>query len=251
MTPQKNIRNLALHILASLLVLFLISWCITKWLNNYTLHGTTTEVPNLIGMKVSEVESFLAERELTYEISDSVFDNSFPKGSIVEQNPSGKSLVKHNRKIYLTVNALSTRFMSMPELTDVSYTQAEATLNSYGLKVGHVSHEPGECDGCIIRTMFRGKKVAHKDKIPYGARVDLVIGQTTTGSMIETPDILNLTLDEADLKLQEYILGKVAISYVNCPTMLDSGKATIQYQSPAAGEQIKQGSTISVWLSCQ
>lgn len=245
------LKSFGFHIILSLVLLFVLSWLSMYFLKSYTHHGQTTEVPMLIGLKTSEIESLLDQQGLLYEISDSVFDNSFPKGTIVEQNPSAKSLVKHNRKIYLTVNALATRLIAMPELLDVSIAQAEATLNSYGLKVGQLTHEPAECDDCVIRAIYRGKSISHKTKVPYGAKIDLVLGQTSSGSMISAPDILNLTLEEADVQLQNLMLSKVAISYVNCLTQADSAKAIIQYQNPIAGEQIKQGSTISVWLSCQ
>lgn len=243
-------QKLWVHIIISLLLLVLISWAAGSYLRSYTHHGKTTLVPKLIGLNEQEALSKLEEQGLLYEISDSVFDNNFPKGTIVEQLPAEKSLVKHNRTIYLTVNALSTRLVPMPEVTDISISQAEATLMSYGLKVGHLSYEPSECEGCVLRATYQNKRIDHKTKVPYGAKINLVLGQASTGKMIQTPDLINLTMQQAEERVQSLFLTKVPISYVHCSTQADSSLAIIQYQNPIAGEQIKEGSTISIWLSC-
>ena len=65
-----------------------------------TNHGDTISVPNLIGMELSEVEEFLADRDLRYEVLfDSSYSSMHPPFTVLQQNPSENDKVKENRKI--------------------------------------------------------------------------------------------------------------------------------------------------------
>src|SRR5436190_2989929 len=69
-------------------------------LNAYTRHGETVTVPNLRDMKISQLESFLKNRNLNFKIADSsVYIVDKPPGIVVEQDPLPNSHVKENRTI--------------------------------------------------------------------------------------------------------------------------------------------------------
>ena len=71
-----------------------------------TNHGDTITVPNLIGMELNEIDEFLSDRDLRYEIlDDSSYSSEYPPYTILQQNPSENEKVKENRKIYLTLNS--------------------------------------------------------------------------------------------------------------------------------------------------
>ena len=67
-----------------------------------TNHGDTITVPNLVGMELNEIDEFLSDRDLRYEIlEDSSYSSEYPPYTILQQNPSENEKVKENRKIYL------------------------------------------------------------------------------------------------------------------------------------------------------
>ena len=73
-----------------------------------TNHGENISVPNLIGMELNEINSFLYDRDLRYEIlEDSSYSSEYSPFTVLQQNPSPGSKVKENRKIYLTINSKS------------------------------------------------------------------------------------------------------------------------------------------------
>ena len=86
-----------------------------------TNHGDTITVPNLIGMELNEIDEFLSDRDLRYEIlDDSSYSSEYPPYTILQQNPSENEKVKENRKIYLTLNSSIPPKIKMPKIINGS-----------------------------------------------------------------------------------------------------------------------------------
>ena len=147
-----------------------------RWLDKYTKHGETISVPDLRGLSPEKVKDFLKDKHLRYEIVDSIYELKKRKGTVIEQDPLTDSKVKENRTIYLTVNAKMPPQVKMPNLMDVSYRQAEAILQTYGLKVGEVIYKPDLAKNAVLAQQYRGKEIKPETMIPKGAVIDLVLG---------------------------------------------------------------------------
>src|ERR1035438_8572825 len=120
------------NILGAATVIFLLMFCIYKYLDSYTKHGETITVPDLRGMTPDKLPDFLAEKHLKYIIIDSVFLAKKQKGMVVEQDPLPNEKVKENRTIYLTINKLVPTQVKFPALEDYSYPYVIAYLETYG-----------------------------------------------------------------------------------------------------------------------
>ena len=54
-----------------------------------TNHGDTITVPNLMGMKLEDLDEFLSDRDLRYEVlDDSSYSSEYPPFTVLQQNPS-------------------------------------------------------------------------------------------------------------------------------------------------------------------
>ena len=114
-----------------------------------TNHGDTITVPNLIGMELNEIDEFLSDRDLRYEIlDDSSYSSEYPPYTILQQNPSENEKVKENRKIYLTLNSSIPPKIKMPKIINGSVKNAQLILRSYDLKLGDITYVPGRNFGC-------------------------------------------------------------------------------------------------------
>src|SRR6266513_2081200 len=71
-----------------------------KWLDNYTRHGESISVPNLIGMEAKQLDSIISNMNLRYAIVDSIYVQDKQENIIIEQDPASGSKVKENRTIY-------------------------------------------------------------------------------------------------------------------------------------------------------
>ena len=89
-----------------------------------TNHGETITVPNLVGMEIKDLDEFLSDRDLRYEIlEDSSYSSEYPPYTVLQQNPSENDKVKENRKIYLTLNSSIPPKIKMPKIINGSVSK--------------------------------------------------------------------------------------------------------------------------------
>src|SRR5690606_38164812 len=137
-----------INIAVYLALIVLVFWLIFRSLSTYTLHGETITVPDLTGFNQHELKNFLEDKNLTYFIMDSIFDENAAMGAVIGQNPLPGIQVKKDRKIYLTINAKQPQKVQFPNLKDVTLRQAYAVLETYGINVSDLKYKPDQCVNC-------------------------------------------------------------------------------------------------------
>ncbi len=242
-------KKFLLHFAIAVLVLLTAVWVLLKFVDSYTHNGQTITVPSLDGLAVSEIENTLVDKELKFEILDSVYIENEAKGVVIDQYPEAEDLVKENRVIYVTISKVIPPKISIPDVVDMSQRLAVAKLESYGLKVGRLDYIPSECLNCVVKMNVRGKQVLPNDLIAKGAVINLTLGSGTSSENAIVPYLINLSSSEAASKLQESFLNIGAEIYENCITKSDSLSARIYRQSYPANSTINMGSSVDVWLT--
>jgi beta-lactam-binding protein with PASTA domain len=169
-------KQFFIHIGIILLTLSLIFILLVKWLSSFTHHGDYTEVPDFKGVEVVNLPNFLQNKEVSYQIIDSVYDPKQKPGVVLRQDPEAKSKVKHNRTVYLYVTGMVAPKITMPKLIDRSERQARLIILTYGLKVGKTIEKAADCNGCVIAQSIKGKEIAAGELVKKGSIVDLIIG---------------------------------------------------------------------------
>lgn len=165
------------HLALSIVCLAIVLWILFKLLAVYTHHGETSEVPDFKGKTIAELDQFVADKNIGYTIIDSVYSPEEKPGIVIKQDPEPKSLVKHNRIIYLYVTSTQAPQMTMPKLVDRSTRQALFMIESYGLKIGKITEIAGDCKGCVLKQFFNGKEIMPGDVIKKGSKIDLTVGK--------------------------------------------------------------------------
>lgn len=165
------------HLGISILSLALVLWIAFKLLGTYTHHGETAEVPDFKNKTITELDNFVADKNVKYTIIDSIYDPNEKPGIVIKQDPEAKSLVKHNRTIYLYVTSTQPPQIAMPKLVDRSTRQAILMLVSYGLKVGKIEEIAGDCKGCVLKQFYKGKEIQPGEAIKKGSKIDLAVGK--------------------------------------------------------------------------
>lgn len=221
------------------------------WLKSYTRHGVETRVPQICGMYVEEAQLTLSQQGLKMEIIDSTYSKKVPLGTIVEQNPPAEANVKPGRTVYVIMNARSHRMVPLPELHDVSYRQAEATLNAMGLKVENIRYEPSEYRDLVLDVRAAGESVEAGTRLQEGTGVTLVVGQGRGSAETFVPDLQGKTLAgaRATLLAQKLIVG--AVNYDEQPNTEEEETQTfyVYDQKPKGGQWLMEGSHIDLYLS--
>lgn len=165
------------HLLLALLSLIVVLWILFKLLGVYTHHGESAEVPDFKGKSINELDNFIADKYVRYLIIDSIYDPEEKAGIVIKQDPEPKSMVKHNRMIYLYVTSTQAPQIAMPKLVDRSTRQAIFMIESYGLKVGKIEEIAGDCKGCVLKQFFNGTEITPGSPIKKGSKIDLAVGK--------------------------------------------------------------------------
>jgi beta-lactam-binding protein with PASTA domain len=218
-------------------------------LGSYTNHGETITVPSFIGQKPEMLDEFIQNKGLEYSIVDSIFDPSLPKGSVIDQEPSANNKVKKGRTVYLTINSVDPPQIKMPNLIDVSYKQAEAILQTYGLKVGNLIYKPDVAKNAVIDQLFNGQRVKAGDPILKGSIINLVLGDGRGNTEASIPNLIGRDIEEATFVLRGSGLVLGSVNYD--ATVKDTTIARVYKQSPEYNPdgKINQGETVDLYLT--
>lgn len=236
------------NVLIAIGIVVALSWIALLGVDFYTHHGQAEVIPDLRGSYVEEAEIILAKKGLYPQVIDSVYVRDKKLGTIIEQIPPANSTVKSNRPVYLIINSRSVRQVTMPEINDVSYRQADAMLQSLGLSVSNVEYSASEYKDLVIDVKYHGRSILQGTRIPEGSSVVLVVGNGLGEAQASVPSLKGLSLDAATQEVTSASLELGSVSY-DVPPSGDEDKYIIYRQHPVAGSSISSGDKIDIYLS--
>ncbi|MCX6181176.1 MAG: PASTA domain-containing protein [Bacteroidetes bacterium] len=243
-----------LNLLIALLITAGLLYVVVSYLDNFTHHGEQILVPNVLGKKTEELDTALVEKGFEYVIIDSIFDRKRPKGVVVDQSPSPDYFVKEGRKLYLTINARTTKKITIKEdMTDLSMKDAMDRLQSYGVKVD-IMMKNSTPAGVVLNVLYQGVKVIPgKTLINDGDVVKIVVSSGGNSTAFLSPYI-GMSLKDAMAQVQGSALLPVprALGKVMCKTEADSMSAIVVRQTPEyeQGLKMKVGAPVMLFFSC-
>lgn len=164
--------NLGLSIILTVILFFIV----LQFIKIYTNHGNTYVLPDFSGRTLDEIVAENYDHLYEFVVIDSIFDSRNPKGSIVIQNPPPGSVVKENRKIYVTLVAFSKEKVEMPDLIDLSLRQAVNSLRSKGLTISNLQYVEDFAGNAVLEQLYDGEIIEPGTVIDKGSGVDLVVG---------------------------------------------------------------------------
>jgi beta-lactam-binding protein with PASTA domain len=210
-----------------------------------THHGESITVPELEGVHLNELDEFLLERDLRFEVtSDSGYSAEHPPLTVLSQNPKEGKKVKENRKIYVSLNATSPPNVIMPKLIDGSLKNAQMVMESYGLVLGKISYEPHEFQNAVLKQKLDGEEIPPGTEIAKGSAIDLVIGNGL-GKPFSMPSLVDNSEDDAEFIIigSGLQLGKVRTREVE-----DKAAGIVVQQYPEAGTSVRTGNKVDIWI---
>ena len=168
--------QLGLAFLVSIILVFLG----LRWLNNSTNHGEFVEVPDFAKMSVRDMRKAVEEAGLRYEVLDSAnYNPAYPRFSIIDQDPKAGNKVKHNRKIYFTVNPSGYKKVTVPNIIQVTQRNASSMLKAVGLDVQRVTYIDQLGKDMVYYIKYKGKNISPGAKLPKTSKIELVCGNGT------------------------------------------------------------------------
>ena len=172
--------HIGLMILASVIIVVLA----LVWMNFFTRHSSSVEIPDIYGLPADEAVQLLDKANLRYEVIDSVYTTEVPKGAVYDLTPKAGSRVKAGRIIFLTLNASYPRNGVIPSLVDVSERQARARLVSLGFENITPSYVAGSFDDLVMGVQLpSGQALAPGTRIPLATPIILLVSVAVSDSI--------------------------------------------------------------------
>jgi len=240
-------KKFYLHLSIGIVSAFFLLWLVLRALSFFTFHGEAINVPPYYGLTVEEVATQENEHNFQYIIADSIYDTSRRPGTVIQQNPLPDSKVKRNRKIYLTIVAISPEMVQMPNLVDLSYRQAIVTLKMYGLKINVLHYIPDFAQNAVLAQLLLGDTINPGDTIQKGAKIDLILGQGYSPKKHKVPFLIGLSQNEAVDCLHRSSFNIGEFIYLD---EIDPLHSKVYLQEPAfdSDSLLNQGDFISLWF---
>jgi len=245
MTPYflKNLAGVLLFLMGAFGLLFL-------WLNFYTMHGKSIQVPDFQDMEMADAQTIAKSSHVELVISDSMFLKDKPPGVVLSQKPEKGASVKKGRKIYLTVTKFTPDMVTLPKVFGVSedYRQYAKKLKRLGVstKVKKEVYNHRLSGGTILKVYYKGKNISNEIekgvKIPVGSTLAFVVSRSSS-NMVKVPDLSCLPEDEAVSLLE---LNDLKIDKVEKLPGRTANDSYVVKQSPYPGKTLRTGGKVSI-----
>ena len=202
---------------------------------------TTIEVPDFKGKVYEELNP---NDYKDFVLTDKIYaySDTYEKGQIVDQNPKAHTQAKPGTTIEFTVS-MGVQTENMPELTNLTLDNAKKVLGQYKLKLTIQEEKENSQDveaGKITRT-----EPAYNEKLSDGDTVTLWVSEGP--GEIKIPDFKNQSPAEASDTIAAYKLNIRIQQKTENSKDVEKGKIT--RTDPAAGETVKKGDTVILWVS--
>jgi len=221
------------------------------FLRIYTHHGRSIAVPDFTDLPVEDAGKYISKRKLRYEILDSIYIAEKDGGVIVEQYPKPGSLVKKNRKIYLTINAYSPEKILMPDLAGITLREARTKIEIAGLKIGKLKYRYDMAINVVLEQQLNGKIIEAGDTILKGTSIDLILGKGLANEKSMVPNLIGLTVEAAKDKAADALFTISTTIPDNSISENDTVKAFIFRQHPIRADNVlvPLGTQITLWIT--
>lgn len=196
------------------------------------------EVPSLIGMSLAEAEAKYQDFRIVE--GETVPNDTYAKGLIVDQDPGQGDKAKKNAEITVTISAGSDS-VEVPNLVNKEYRVAREALDTLGLLVDP-EYQPSDTvtDGYVISTT----PTAGTSLSP-GDTVHLVISTGPDNMTVVVPTLVGMTEEKARQTIEELGLKVGSVT----PVASNKPAGEVVYQSAPAASQVPQGTTIYLQVS--
>jgi serine/threonine-protein kinase len=140
-------------------------------MNLVVRHGREVVVPNITGLNFDSAREQCKKLDLYVKQVDKKYNNSFERGSIINQKPNPNINTKRNSTIEVIVS-LGPELVKVPYLDNITIQEARIRLNNANLKLGTKGYR-------YSSDVKKGKIISSspiaEDLVPKGSKVKILI----------------------------------------------------------------------------
>jgi beta-lactam-binding protein with PASTA domain len=204
--------------------------------------GSYVQVPDVVGLPVTEASNRLIEAGLDLGEQRHVRNPNVAEYHIIMQRPSPNQVVRTGRKIMITVSAGRDE-IELPDLKNISMAKAIETIEQLHLIPGAISRIPNDAP---LDTVLNQEPLP-KASLASGVEVNLLISDGPESIPMFMPDLKGKSIEEARLLLST--LNVVPIAYTIDREGVEYDVVLNQFPSPGKLLAYDQPITYDVRLS--
>ncbi len=240
------------NLIAAALVIIGITLAAQLFLSLRTRHGQEIDVPDFTSKSIEEAGRMASQAKFRLDITDSVYVSRMPRGAIYSQNPAPGSKVKEGRRILLTINAMQTKKVKMPNLVGLSLRQARTELQEKGLSIGTLSYKEDIATNNVLEQKYNGRTISAGTQVASESRIDLVLGLDPENSTTYIPHLIGYTFSVAFDNIIDNSLNLGKVRYdETVKTYEDSAAALVYSQEPSSerDSSVAMGTRVNISLT--
>ena len=205
----------------------------------FAIQGREVRVPRLAGLTPMEAERIANSNGLVLSVESRFYNASVPQGRIVSQSPEQNATVRRGWKIRVA-ESLGPQRAAVPNLIGQSQHAAGINISRRSLEIGTM--------GTIHLTGAAPEVVVAQNPPPEATevaspKVGLIFSAAENGQRYVMPSFVGRSLAEATDAVQKagFTIGKMHLN----DTALQGTPGVVTHQSPAAGQRVTAGATVS------
>jgi eukaryotic-like serine/threonine-protein kinase len=207
----------------------------------FAIQGREVAMPDVAGHKAIEAQQILQGRGIGMKVEDRIY-SQLPVDEVVRQSPPPRTRVKIGQFAHVVLS-LGPQKATIPDLQDQSIRAARIELLRDGLQVGEIS------SAYLADTP--SDTVLRQDPAPgtsdtMSSRVNLLVSLGTRPSGYAMPELVGLTLGEAQARLGAIGLKLAKLSLASLPGALHG---TVVGQSVPRGTRVEAGSAVELQVA--
>lgn len=217
----------------------LMNWIVMPW---YVHDGGIVKVPDVVGMKLAEAKTVLDTTGLQFEPGGTQ-SSKLPPNTVLSQNPDAESIVKHGRRVYLTLSGGAEK-VEVPNLIGHTQREAQFMLQRVGFKVGVVTNDSSsEYPQNVVMT----QSVKAGSLLVSGSAISMTVssGPVEAGE-VSVPNLVGRPLTEAQKLILNSNLVLGNITFQPSKKLVPN---TVLEQYPRARDIVPKGTAINLYVS--
>jgi len=241
-------KPLWVHILAGIVLVFLLIIVFLQSLRWITRHDKTLTIPAVTGKSYADARQILESKGFEVEIQDSIYNDTARPLSVLRQFPEAEAVVKVNRTVYVTINKAIAPLIEMPNLEGLSFRSAEIAMTQYGLKLEDTVYRTDFAKNSVLEQQLDGERIKAGTKVPQGSHIKLVLGSGLGHEDFSVPDLVGLTYTDAKVLLESNGLNVGAVMPAVDPNQYVGRQSPEHFTPDGRVNRIRQGQLVDLWL---
>ncbi|MDY3006180.1 Stk1 family PASTA domain-containing Ser/Thr kinase [Anaerococcus porci] len=207
-------------------------------------NSNMVEVPTVLNLSEDEAVKLLKSKNLKANVSRYAESNNYGEGKVMEQDPSPKAKVKP----YSTVNLVISqgREVKVPDLSNMTVSQAEESLKEVGLSLGKTNSEYSD-------TVEKDKIISQNPRVgetvQSGSEIDINVSLGKKEPEVKNVSVPNLVGQTEEKAISIAENSSISVRNINYEYSESIEKGIVISQSISANTEVAENSKIDLVVS--